>query len=175
MSRHRTALERLVSLRRQVPSCSETGHLPMHQSQDWGIIVTSHTMSHVSIRCRTAAYDVVRQHTMSYVSIRCRMSAYDVVRQHTMSYVSKRCITSAYDFGLLHCSCNQMLNQATIVCTICCSELMRRIALNQEIVFGQHAGQSPERCAGEWTRANLKSGDNMRVSLPSEAQGNGLA
>ncbi len=26
-----------------------------------------------------------------------------------------------------------------------------------------------------WTRANLKSGDNMRVSLPSDAQGDGLA
>jgi allantoicase len=51
---------------------------------------------------------------------------------------------------------------------------MRRIALNQEIVFVQHAGQSPSD-AREWTRANLKSGDNMRVSLPSNAQVNGLA
>jgi hypothetical protein len=42
------------------------------------------------------AYDVVRQHTISYVSIRCRTSAYDVVRQNTMSYVSILCRTSAY-------------------------------------------------------------------------------
>ncbi len=27
------------------------------------------------------AYDIVRQHTISYVSIQCRTSAYDVVRQ----------------------------------------------------------------------------------------------
>ena len=49
-------------------------------------VVLQHTISYVSIRCRTSAYDIVRQHTMSYVSIRYRTSAYDVVRQHTMSY-----------------------------------------------------------------------------------------
>ncbi len=62
-------------------------------------IVRQHTISYVSIRCRTSAYDVVRQHTRSYVSIRFRTSAYDVVRQHTISYVSIRCRTSAYDIA----------------------------------------------------------------------------
>ncbi len=65
-------------------------------------MVTSHTISYVSIRCRISAYDVVRQHTMSYVSIQCRTSAYDIVRQNTMSYVSIRCRTSAYDVVRQH-------------------------------------------------------------------------
>ena len=37
------------------------------------------------------------------------------------------------------------------------------------------ASQSPERCAREWTRAKLSYNIMMRVRLPSDAQGNGLA
>jgi hypothetical protein len=48
-------------------------------------MVTSHTISYVSIRCRIS-YDVVRQHTISYVSIRCRTSTYDVVYDMAMHW-----------------------------------------------------------------------------------------
>jgi len=114
------------------------------------------------------ACDVVRQHTMSYVSMRCRMSAYGVVRRHTMSYVSIRFRTAAL----------QLQSNARLGDNCMDNMLFRTYAQNRSKPGDSicaTCGSVSQRCAREWTRANLKSGDNMRVSLPSNAQVNGLA
>ena len=89
-----------------------------------GELFSKHHISHVIIRYRTSAYDIVSLHTISYIKLRYRILTYDIVYSisytlsHTMSHTMSHTINDILVLVQVACSNSKKIRATLPLITV---------------------------------------------------------